>query len=91
MASRGRGPRKDTADRRELWMVVKLDVDILYWHDLSKGWTHSENLASKYPARHEADSKALMLASQDSNLIGKLHVRNFYANGFADLEQGELF
>jgi hypothetical protein len=72
-------------------MVVKLDVDINYWHDLTKSWTHSENLASKYPMRSEADSLALMLASRDPDLIGKLHVRDFYANGFADMEQGELF
>jgi hypothetical protein len=72
-------------------MVVKLDADILYWHDLSKGWTHSENMASKYPKRAEAEAKALFIVSTSPELIGKLHVRDFYGDGFASMEQGELF
>jgi hypothetical protein len=72
-------------------MVVKLDADILYWYELDKGWTTSENMASKYPTRREAESRALLIVAGKPDLIGKLHVRDFYKNGFAGMEQGDLF
>jgi len=76
---------------RQAWLVVKLDVDILYWYELTKEWIVSDALASKYPRRIEADTKAIFLASENPDLIGKLHIKNFYENGFSEFEQGELF
>ena len=71
-------------------MIVKLDADILYWHEMGKTWTTSENHSSKYDTRAEAESKALLLASNQPDLIGKLHVKDFYANGFETYGQGDL-
>ncbi len=72
-------------------MIVKLDADILYWRETDKAWTSGEYISSKYDTRAEAESKALLLASNQPDMIGKLHVKDFYANGFESYEQGEIF
>jgi len=77
--------------RPQSWMVVKLDVDIFYWRDV-EGWVTSDAMCSKYPNKGEAESKMLLLAAKDPTLIGKLHIKNYYDNGFAtEQDQGVLF
>lgn len=71
-------------------MIVKLDSDILYWREMDRTWTTNENSSSKYDTRAEAESKALVLASNQPDMIGRLHVKNFYANGFESYKQGDL-
>lgn len=74
-------------------MVVKLDVDVLYWNESTKAWETSDTFCSKYPKRFEAEAKMLWLVGQDPELIGKLHIKNYYDNGFdnAAFYQDELF
>jgi len=71
-------------------MIVKLDADILYWREMDRTWTTNENNSSKYDTRIEAESKALFLATNQPDMIGKLHIKDFYANGFETYEQGDL-
>jgi hypothetical protein len=71
-------------------MIVRLENAIFYWREMDQNWTISENHSSKYDTRAEAESKALMLASSQPDLIGKLHVKNFYENGFESYGQKDL-
>lgn len=73
-------------------MIVKLgDSDILYWREISLAWVISDNHASKYPNRAEAESRALQLATKYPGLFGKLQVKNFYAAEIDYNDQANLF
>lgn len=73
------------------WLVVKLDVDILYWSEVEKGWITTDYLASKYTSQGEASSKLLLLAAKNPDLIGKLHIKDYQKSSFENLSQGDLF
>jgi hypothetical protein len=73
-------------------MIVKLgDSDILYWRELNLAWSISDNHASKYPSKAEAESRAVQLATTYPALFGKLQVKNFYAAEIDYNDQGSLF
>ncbi len=73
-------------------MIVKLgEPDILYWREVNLAWTPSDNHASKYPNKKEAESRAFQLATKFPALLGKLQVKNFYADGIDSAQQGDLF
>jgi hypothetical protein len=73
-------------------MIVKLgDTDILYWREVNLAWSSSDNHASKYPNRKEAEDRAFQLAVKYPALLGKLQVKNFYENGIDSGSQGNLF
>ena len=72
--------------------LVDDDSVWVFWHEMTKGWTVSDHLASKYPRKVEAESRALQMVAEDSELLGKLQVKNFYGDsGDVAEQQLELF
>ncbi len=78
---------------RQAWMIVKLgEPDILYWREASLEWVPESYHASKYPNRTEAETRAMSLATKTPALLGRLQVKNFYAEEIEyDGSQGDLF
>lgn len=71
-------------------MIARLENAIFYWIEMDQRWTINDNQSTKYDTRAEAESKAMLLAAKQPDLIGKLHVKDFYANGFESYGQGNL-